>query len=230
MSAPNKYFDSPLPPPKHPRIRAWEAYRRRPEVDHLVVELRREREGLTFLPARLFVDFCQKDGSVVNQDAVRWEAELDEWLIDAQKARARDVANETLRFSLLLKARLRAASLRHGDGYFNSVLVSGLREGPFRAHAKAAEVLRLIRVSEPVGGGRDECQEAIDAELSWAAQKLLKLYDGDRALAEDLLGGAIALYLDERFSVTSRKALGFLGGRWRRTPRLPSAQPPPRPL
>jgi len=209
MSAANKYFDSPAPRPEHPRIRAWRSYKKAPEVDHVGVEVRREREGLTVLPARLFVFFYRKDGEIARQDEALWEPELEAWLIDDQKARASTLDNEKLRFSLLLKPALRSILIRYGDGYFNAVLIAALRDGPFRAHPAVADMLRNIHEELPGGGSRLDCQQLIDHEFASAAQRLLKLYDGARAAAEDILGGAIAGYLDDRFSVTNRKLLGF---------------------
>ena len=40
------------------------------------------------------------------------------------------------------------------------------------------------------------------------AKRLLSLYP-DRAVAEDILAGAIAQYLDDRFSVTNSRMLGL---------------------
>jgi len=42
-----------------------------------------------------------------------------------------------------------------------------------------------------------------------AARELLSLDDNNRALAEDILIGAITQYLDDRFHVTDRRQLGF---------------------
>ncbi|MFT3769408.1 MAG: hypothetical protein QM820_28555 [Minicystis sp.] len=210
MSTSNKYFDPPAPRPEHPRIRAWKSYRSEPAVDHLEVEVRREREGLSLLPASLFVSFVSADGKILRDAEAPWEPELEAWLIDEQGARARTVENEKLRFSLLLKPALRPVLIRYGDGYFNAVLIAGLREGPYRAHPEVADMLRSIHEDRPSAESRADCQALIDHELTRAAQKLLRLYKGERATAEDILGGAIARYLDERFSVTNSRLLGLL--------------------
>jgi hypothetical protein len=210
MSTSNKYFDSPAPRPEHPRVRAWRSYRKAPAVHHVGVEVLREREGLTVLAARLFVSFYREDGEIARQDEAPWEPELEAWLIDEEKARASTIENEKLRFSLLLKPALRPILVRYGDGYFNSVLIAGLRAGPFRDHAEVADMLRHIHENQPAGESRLDCQQLIDHEFASAAQRLLKLYDGNRAAAEDILGGAIARYLDDRFSVTNSRLLGLI--------------------
>lgn len=210
MSKPNKYFDAPpAPQPEHPRIRAWKSYRRDPAVDHVEVQLLQERDGLVLLPARLAVSFYRADGEVAKYDEADWDPELETWLIDDQRARAISPDNEKLRFSLLLKPALRPILVRYGDGYFNSVLIAGLREGPYALHNQVADMLRSIHELPPHEQSRAECQELIDRAIATVAQRLLRLYDGDRAAAEEILGGAIAHYLDERFSVTNSRMLGL---------------------
>ncbi|WP_437830255.1 hypothetical protein [Sorangium sp. So ce1153] len=205
----NKYFSTSPATPEHPRIRAWRSYRKDPACHHVEVEVRREREGLVFLPASIFVFFCGADGSIVKDVEAPWEPALEEWLIDEQKAKAVSRDNEKLRFSLLLKPALRPALVRFGDGYFNAVLIALLREGPFRDHTEVAEMLHEIREYPPGVESLADCQAHIDHALSEAAKRLLGLYQGDSETAEDILGGAVALYLDERFNVTNRKLLGF---------------------
>jgi len=209
MSASNKYFDSLPKRPEHPRIRVWRSYRKAPAVHHVGVEILQERDGLVTSAPRLFVFFYGKDGEVVKDDEVLWEPELESWLIDEERARASSAENEKLRFSLLLKPALRPVLVRYGDGYFNSVLIADLREGPFRDHPEVADMLRSIHENQPGGDSRFECQQLIDHEFARIAQKVLGLYAADRAMAEDILGGAIARYLDDRFSVTNSRLLGF---------------------
>ena len=76
MAMPNKYFQAPTPQPDLPRIRAWKSFRRDPAVDHVEVEVLRERDGLVSLPARLAVSFCGANGEVARYDEAPWEPEL----------------------------------------------------------------------------------------------------------------------------------------------------------
>ncbi len=48
----------------------------------------------------------------------------------------------------------------------------------------------------------------IDHELATIAQRILKLYS-DEGVAADILAGAIAQYLDDRFSLTNSRMLGL---------------------
>jgi hypothetical protein len=209
-AASNKYFDTSSQPPIHPRIKAWKAYRKQPGVERVGVEVKRDRDGLNLLPARLFVSFFGKNDELVRLDEAPWEPELDNWLIDEDKARAVSVENEKLRFSLLLKPEMRPIVARYGDGYFNAVLMAVLQDGPFSTHPEVAGVIPYIHEGQPAGGSKQDCQELIEHVFSVFAGRLLALYGGDRDTAEDILGGAIARYLDDRFSVTNSKILGLV--------------------
>lgn len=204
-SGTNKYFDTPAEVPEHPKIRAWSAWKSGSQ--RVELEVRRPREGLAFPPTRMFLTFYA-DGAIHRQDNAEWELELDTWLLK-EHVKARDEANETLRFALRLKAAFRPIAIRFGDGYFNSVIVHQLRGGPLGGIAPLAEVLGAIHEYEAAGGSKDDCEQLIDYEITVAAKALLNLYDNDRAAAERILTGALAQYLDERFHVTEGRQLGF---------------------
>jgi hypothetical protein len=201
----NNYFDTPAEAPEHPKIRAWSAWKSGSQRTEL--EIRRPREGLAFLPARMYVTFYV-DGAIQRQDETEWELELDTWLLK-EHVKARDEANETLRFALRLKAAFRSIAIRFGDGYFNSVMVHQLRGGPLGRVAPLAEMLSAIHEYEAAGGSKDDCEQLIDFEITVAAKALLRLYGGERIVAERILTRALAQYLDERFHVTERRQLGF---------------------
>jgi len=54
-----------------------------------------------------------------------------------------------------------------------------------------------------------ECQSGIAGILQTVAQDLTIVLCYERPVAERIVGGTIAYYLDERFSVTNRRLLGF---------------------
>jgi hypothetical protein len=193
-------------PPDPDEIRAWSAWKSGSQ--RVELEIRRLREGLAFSPTLMIVTFYGVDRTIHRQDKTEWELELDTWLLKAH-VKARDEANETLRFALRLKAAFRPIAIRFGDGCFNSVMVHQLRNGPLGGMAPLAEVLSAVHEDELAGGSKDDCEQLIDFEITVAAQALLSLYDNDRAVAERILTGALAQYLDERFHVTERRQLGF---------------------
>jgi hypothetical protein len=204
-SASNKYFDEPGPAPEHPRIRAWRSYKN--NASRIELEIRRRSEGLSYLPTSMFVRFYGADGAISHHDETEWDLELDSWLV-AEHVKATNADNEQLRFSLRLKAAFRPIVIRFGDGLFNSVLISLLRGGPFANHQALAQVLGEIHEYEAAGGSKTDCEELIDYEIKVIARDLMCLY-ADRAVAEELLAGAIAQYLDDRFHITEGRLLGF---------------------
>lgn len=204
----SKYLNTQMQRPDHPRIRAWKSYSSDPAVQGMNVEVRRERDALTYLPPRLFLFFYDLEGKVIKMDEAPWEIELEEWLIDERKIKAIDTDNEKLRFSLLLKPALRPILIQFGDGYFNAVLVKMLREGKLHSHPEVADMLNGIYRSHPQAASYEDCQKRIEYEFAVLWKKLKTLYDDDKH-ADDILGGAIARYLDERFSITSSRELGF---------------------
>lgn len=204
-SASNKYFDEPGLAPEHPRIRAWRSYKN--NSSRVELEIRRQREGLSYLPTSMVVIFYGADGAISHHDVTEWDLELDSWLV-AEHVKAKDEGNEKLRFSLRLKAVFRPIAIRFGDGFFNSVLIYLLRGGPFANHQALAQVLGEIHEYEAAGGSKIDCEELIDYEIKVVARELMCLY-ADRAVAEEILAGAIAQYLDDRFHITEGRLLGF---------------------
>jgi hypothetical protein len=203
-SASSKYFDAPAEAPEHPRIRAWRASKN--SAQRVELEIWRPREGIAFRSPRMFVTFYRA-GDDARLDEADWELELDTWLLK-EHVKAKNVDNEKLRFTLRLKAAFRPIAVRFGDGYFNSVLVYLLRSN-FAGREPLTQVLSSISEYEAGGGSKQDCEELIDYEIGVIARALMSLYDNDRTLAEDILIGALAQYMDERFHVTERRELGL---------------------
>ena len=66
------YFQKPSAPTIPPDARRWEIKRR---AHHKVIcEFSRERDGLVFLPAELFVFFSDTAGGEVDSDKAAWDA------------------------------------------------------------------------------------------------------------------------------------------------------------
>lgn len=122
--------------------------------------------------------------------------------------RAQDADNERVRISLRLRHALRPIAQGLGEDTFSAAVLRAVREGPLAAHAVVHEVLGAIRPAEP----RDaalvaERVEQVHAALVRLAHTLTTDLRYERPEAEDILAGAVAMYLDERFSVSSRRAL-----------------------
>src|SRR5262249_51220513 len=121
-----KFFDDPPTEIKHPRIRAWEERASAPGLKRIRVSIHRDREAFGYGPARLFVEFLTGTKPDPHPDEVAWREDLDTWLVK-RGARAIDVSNEQLRYSLRLAAGVKDFLARVGDGYFNSVFMDVVR-------------------------------------------------------------------------------------------------------
>lgn len=193
-------------PYDHPRLRKWRL--RKEEGAELAVEVRRSREGLVTLPAELYVCITRPQGKSVTEREP-WEYGLDLALV-GDGVRATDRTNEGKRFALLLRELLRPIETRFGTGFFNGVFVELVRSSGLDQHEVLARVLKDVN-ARPIRDRREkeDCAARIRAALSQCATWLTCSLRYPREEAEDILASAVAEYLDERFSVTNRKLLGW---------------------
>lgn len=206
MISANRYFDESAPKPEPAKLRAWRDYRNIPDVTKIVVDVRREKDWLTYLPGRIYVFFQDAEGISVHDSDAEWEPALEEWLIDEQGARAVTVDSEKVRFSLLLTAGLRPVRERFGDIVFNETLLTVVRQGELAQHPEIVKVLEEIGdVGKPEEF--EECAKWVEEVFFNQAARLHHLYPDDRDTAIDVFDGALARYLDERFNVSNMRAL-----------------------
>lgn len=196
------------PPPANPVLRVWEeswASRRDPCV-------RVEQTNDNFGPAvvTFVLTYTNQDGATAEEEPREWEYELNQWLVE-KKVSAIDEDNEKLRFAVSLRAPLQAPMTKVGDGFFNSVLVELVNDAGL-TNPELGEVLKYIRVPKPPkeGDGYLACRQWI---LITTERKMYDLqvhlgYSPEQS--GKILAGALARYLDHRFSVSSRKRLGLL--------------------
>lgn len=177
--------------------------------DRAVFELYRPREVLGFRKARIVIHFIQADKEVDYKDD-DWDDDLNTSLISLGiKSRTSD--EEKDRFALGLRAALRKPEKRYGDGYFNAVLVQYVREKDFQKIKEMRQVLKQIPQTPPhQGRSYHDCVEMIDAAIRGRAVELSEKLHYEIPEAWDILAGALARYLDERFSVTNRRLLGLV--------------------
>ncbi len=223
----SKYFSNTSP--LHPRIAYWKSLVEASPKARVTMSILRGRDGLLRRNPRLFLCIHSTPPTL---DEVSWELELDDWLIK-QKIRAEvaseepgqqeeaSLHNEQERFGLHLLYDLRPVVLRYGDAFFNAVLLA-LVQQDFGAHPLVADVLSHVHMRARAEEG-GECSGEIMARFSRLARSIESLYEGYRDVAEDvihevheapnlaeeILAGAIASYLDERFNVSERKMLGW---------------------
>ncbi len=197
----NRYFHALAEAPRHPRVAAWESYSSAPGVTSVRVAIARDLGPFGYGPAELIVLFRRDDKHAVKRDQVAWEEELDDWLI-SHGVRAVDDDHETHRVSLRLRDRFEVLLRQYGDGRFNAALTSALSRGPLSHDQQVAVVLREIQTPGAKGDAQSGLRVIeVELVLTRVAQQLTKSLGYDEAVGEKILGGAVAIYLMERFHI-----------------------------
>lgn len=168
----------------------------------LVVELQRPRTGLSFAPACLAVSFDGAEPPVPDDEPILWDAELHRWLVE-HGVRAIDAGNERERFGFAFHDAFEAVERRAGLAAFGAYLLAYLRSS---ALAELDVVRRVLEKAEapavdPSGvAGYVEWIRRIVASAARAIESL----GYARAEAIEILAGAVAYYVDDRFGITWR--------------------------
>jgi hypothetical protein len=140
-----------------------------------------------------------------------WDDELNAALVSLG-VRAIDLTNEGERFALGLRAALRKVERRYGDGYLNAVFVVLIDESDLSRSGEIADVRKFVHANSPEQNSKTyaDCRDQIASEIGSRAVELReKLKYGEEEL-KTVMSKAIAIYLDERFSVSRRRAMGWL--------------------
>jgi len=204
MSGLNEFFQDPTAF-RHPKIRAW-LNLIEGKKGEITCEIDRKREGLGFRRARIYIHWDA--GPAVATDQDDWDRDLNQFLIH-HGIRAVSPENEGVRFGLMLKEFLKKPEVRFGDGYFNAVLLELVTEA-FKDNANINPRLKEIGPANPSHGrSYAECVEMIKASIAFCATSLVKQLKYEQPLAEQILAGGMGHYLDERFSLVSRKLFGL---------------------
>jgi hypothetical protein len=125
--------------------------------------------------------------------------------------RAKDLPQEGVRFALGIRAALRKVERKYGDGYLNAVLVDLLDESGLCKDGEIAEVRRYVHANPPERSrSYGECRELIANEIGGRAVELRDKLGYKPEETKAVMTRALAIYLDERFSVSSRRQFGLL--------------------
>lgn len=195
----------------HPKLRFWKQEKARADVADVRCEVRRPPDVLGYKPAKLYVHFYARDSQELRCEETEWDDELNAGLV-AMGVKAIDEDNEAQRFSLALRAALRTAERRYGDGFFNAVLVEWVRGSSFAEVDPIRGLLPHVHASQPYrghGGSYDECRELVQTAIRGRALELTENLKYSREDSQRILATALAQYLDERFSVSIGRALGW---------------------
>jgi hypothetical protein len=197
---------------RHPRLHNWKVRLEQPRTTATLEVSRQETEFGQARP-EMHVQFLE-DGTLLPLETLPWDDYLNSGLI---RLRVRSVSpeQEAVRFTLGLRAALRKPEREFGDGYFNAVLVDLIKDSDLTEHASIAEVMKHVYANAPhrEGGAYDRytiCRELIAEAIGGRAKELRDILGYQPDVAKEILVLALTHYLDERFSVSSRKALGLL--------------------
>jgi hypothetical protein len=206
----SRYVTVPAPPPDPPTVSGWKAWMAaHRECDRIEVEVAQERDGLVRGPVELAVYFLDVSGQTLHRELVEWDADFERFLIEEAAAPSQTKESEILRFELLLSEAFRPVWREVDGGYFDAVLVQLVREGDYRAHPAIQAVLAHAEPGNPSPRRLQETRAFIEGALTYVGGRLLRVRP-DPAEADELLARALAAWLDERFSVSRRRAMGML--------------------
>jgi hypothetical protein len=196
----------------HPLLRNWKARLAEPGTSATLEVCRPETEFGSPQP-EMNLQFT-RHGNLLPPETVPWDDDLNTGLIQLG-VRAITPEQEAERFALGLRAAMRKAEREFGDGYFNAVLVELLKDSDLTSHAEIADVLKHAYANRPhrEGGAFDRytiCRELIADAIGGRAHELTGPLHYSQEEAKRILVSALARYLDERFSVSSRRRLGLL--------------------
>lgn len=212
MTTPGEYFKRPRPAwEAHPMVRYWAKLKATSGVRRLVVEIYRPKEGLVFRPADIYVQAERDDGTASAPEKADWEDVLNEGLLHLQ-ARAVSHEDEAKRFSLALQSAFEPVEAHFGETFFSPVLRETVAEGPFAEGPNVARMLSRIHPGNPQKAASwDECREMIRnvLETRWEELTSQRFLGYTEQEAEGILESALAKYLDERFNISNREALGW---------------------
>lgn len=203
MKTLDDFFRSDVAVPAHPRLRHWKE--RIDQGATATLELSRPTAALGLSQTEMNLRFPDR------LETVAWDDDLNAGLIQLH-VRAVNEEQEAERFALGLRSALRKAEREFGDGYLNAVLVDLVRDSDLTQYPEIDDVLKNTYVNQPERSGRSyaPCREMVSDAISGRAFELRDGLAYEESVAKSILVRALTRYLDERFSVTSRKRLGLL--------------------
>jgi hypothetical protein len=212
MTTLDDFFRAPANSLADPRLRHWKTRLDR-EGTTATLEVFRPEAVLGQSQPEMNLQFTER-GNSLPPEPLPWDDDLNSGLIQLH-VRAASADQEAERFALGLRAAMRKAEREFGDGYVNSVLVDLLNDSDLTTDPKIAEVLKYA-VANPLSGERRDvpsyhlCRELIADAISGRARELTGPLGYSQEEAKRILVAALARYLDDRFSVSTRRRLGWL--------------------
>lgn len=154
---------------------------------------------------------CQANGQHDPTIEHDWDEKLNKGLIQLG-VRAIDPDNEAFRFAFGLRDALVSVEREFGNGYYNAVLLDLIKESDLDRYPEIGEVLNHTYhdATERNEARYHRCRDAIAFGISGRARELVRGLKYSEDEAKGILSKAIASYIDNRFSVSSRRQMGLL--------------------
>ena len=141
---------------------------------------------------------------------VEWDDGVNAGLVDLG-IKAINLQQEGERFALAIRAALRKAERRYGDGYLSAVLVDLLDESDLCHGGEIADMRKYVHTNSPERSrSYHECRDLVANEIGGRAVELRDKLKYKPEEIKTVMTKALAIYLDERFSVSSRRNFGLL--------------------
>lgn len=192
--------------PRHPRIKVWSYHISKSATSR--IDFYRKREGLVKADPEILLECLSQDGELIYTDMCAWDDDLNEYLVD-KGIKCSEPENESERFGFILTQKMAPIELKYGDGYFNIVVYDYFNEKLAAKADKTREMLKAIYRGNSMVSERKECVDMIHETIKHIAtciKEKLKYSNEDASIIFDW---AIALYLDDRFHVSTRRILGL---------------------
>ncbi|QTA91836.1 hypothetical protein [Desulfonema magnum] len=126
MSELDKYFQPSATESEHPAVFLVREYLTNKPDAGIQFELRRERDGLTFRPAKMLIHFSEHGESKDYSDS--WDSELNRSLIEMGIC-AISIDNEKERFGLILREMLEKLEIKAGEpSLFSTIFIDILKK------------------------------------------------------------------------------------------------------
>jgi hypothetical protein len=176
--------------------------------DELKVELNKPQSTLGSSTTELVLR-RKEGGREQAPQSYEWDDELNAALVNLG-VRSVDLKSEGERFALGLRAALRKIERRYGDGYLNAVLLDLIDESNLSKDGEIADVRKFVHTNSPEQGRTySDCRDQIASEIGARAAEMREKLKYREEELKTIMSKALAIYLDERFSVSRRRAMGW---------------------
>jgi len=201
MPALDKFFPTGVSPTAHPKLRMWGPLLEN-SSSNAACEVLRKFDGFGYSPAKLFLHWKDQATGEQRSDGEDWDDTLNAYLVE-HGIRAVTVENEATRFDLMLEKLFRPLEIRFGEGYFNAVLFAVVNSS-FGDLDRIKSILAKIGELRPhQGKSYLDNVEKIEVVIQQCAVSLSRSLHYERNVSEKILAEAVALYMEDRFSLKS---------------------------